>query len=79
MDIKGTAKRMGTAAAVAAGTVAAATSGILNDPAHPVQQALTAPDWKSAAIAGGTAAITAGYYGRHSATSDTQFKDYGEK
>lgn len=73
MDIKGTAKRMGTAAAVATGTVAAATSGLLNDPAHPVQQALTAPDWKSAALAGGTAAVTAAVYGRHSALNEKQF------
>ena len=51
MTFKDTAKRMGTAAAVAGGAVMAATSGMLQDPAYPIQQALQAPDMKSAALA----------------------------
>ena len=75
MNFKETAKRAGTAAAVAGGTVMAATSGLLHDPAHPIQQALTAPDMKSAALAAGTAAITAAVYGRkaHSVLNEPQF------
>jgi hypothetical protein len=64
MDFKATAKRMGTAAAVAGGAVMAATSNMLQDPAYPIQQAIQAPDMKSAALAAGTAAITAGIVGR---------------
>ena len=78
MDFKATVKRAATAGSVAAGAVMAATSGILHDPTGPVQQALTAPDLKSAAVAGGAAAVTAAIVGRHSATSDTQFKNYGK-
>lgn len=64
MNLKGTAKRMGTAAAMAGSTVMAATSGLLHDPASPIQQAMQAPDMKSAAYAAGAAAITAGIMGR---------------
>jgi hypothetical protein len=57
----------------------AATSGLLHDPGHPIQQAMTSPDWGSAALAGTTAAITAAIVGRrHSVTSDTQFKKYSK-
>lgn len=70
MNFKNTAKRMGTAAAVAGGTVMAATSNLLQDPAHPVQQAIVAPDMKSAALAAGTAAITAAVYGRRAHMND---------
>jgi hypothetical protein len=70
MGFKDTAKRMGTAAAVAGGAVMAATSNMLQDPAHPIQQAITAPDMKSAALAAGTAAITAGIVGRKAHMTD---------
>lgn len=70
MNLKATAKRMGTAALVAGSTVAAATSNLLQDPAHPIQQAIVAPDMKSAALAAGTAAITAGVYGRRAHMND---------
>jgi hypothetical protein len=70
MGFKDTAKRMGTAAAVAGGTVMAATSNLLQDPAYPVQQAIVAPDMKSAALAAGTAAITAAVYGRRAHMHD---------
>lgn len=70
MSFKDTAKRMGTAAAVAGSTVMAATSNLLQDPAAPVQHALQAPDMKSAALAAGTAAITAAVYGRRAHMND---------
>jgi hypothetical protein len=70
MNLKGTAKRMGTAAAVAGSTVMAATSNLLQDPAHPIQQALQAPDMKSAAYAAGAAALTAAVYGRRAHMDD---------
>lgn len=65
MNIKDTAKRMGGAALAAGSTVMAATSGLLHDPAGPMAHApIVAPDMKSAALAAGTAAITAAVYGR---------------
>jgi len=64
MNLKDTAKRMGTAAAIAGGTVMAATSNLLRDPEGPMAGALTAPDMKSAMYAAGAAAITAGVMGR---------------
>lgn len=71
MNLKQTAKRAGTAAAVAGGAVMAATSGLLHDPAGPMGYApITAPDMKSAALAAGTAAITAAVYGRRAHLHD---------
>ncbi len=65
MSFKATAKRAGTAALIAGGTVAAATSGLMHDPAGPMGDApLTAPDFKSMAVAAGTAAVTAAIVGR---------------
>lgn len=74
MGFKDTAKRMGTAAAIAGGTVAAATSNLLQDPAYPIQHAIVAPDMKSAAVAAGAAAITAGIMGRRSHMNDAASK-----
>lgn len=69
MDVKGTMKRAGTAAAVAGGTVAAATANMFNE-LLPLQ----APDMKSAALAAGTAAVTAAVYGRKAHMQDAAEK-----
>ena len=70
MNFKDTAKKVTAAATMAGGTVMAATSGLLQDPAYPVQEALTAPDMKSAGVAALAAGVTAAVMGRRAHLDD---------